>query len=259
MKTMGRVAFLNCDPLFYNLDVDWNILSAPPSWLTGHLLRKDCILAPIPAADYAQHSDELVLLPDIGICSRGEVGSVLVFGEKPLAEMSSIALPTDSATSVQLLKFLLEKRNLTPSFVSMGPDLKGMLETCEGALLIGDRALEGAKNHPQMVQLDLGQDWLQFTQKPMVFGVFATRKDTPIEMVREAHGVLVQNLQRFEEIPEQREKVIQWALSRSHLNHERLDRYFGEVFNRIDDIHLAGLNEFLVEACKLESGAQFAW
>ena len=69
----------------------------------------------------------------------------------------------------------------------------------------------------------------------------------------------MQNLQRFEEIPEQREKVIQWALSRSHLNHERLDRYFGEVFNRIDDIHLAGLNEFLVEACELESGAQFAW
>ena len=70
MKTMGRVAFLNCDPLFYNLDVDWNILSAPPSWLTGHLLRKDCILAPIPAADYAQNSDELVLLPDIGIAAR---------------------------------------------------------------------------------------------------------------------------------------------------------------------------------------------
>ena len=71
----------------------------------------------------------------------------------------------------------------------MGPDLKGMLETCEGALLIGDRALEGAKNHPEMVQLDLAKITI-FTQKPMAFGVFATQKDTPIEMVREAHGVL---------------------------------------------------------------------
>ena len=102
MKTIGRVAFLNCDPLFYGLDKQWEVLAAPPAWLTGHLLRKDCILAPIPAADYARHSDELILLPDIGICSRGEVGSVLVFGNVPLESMKSIALPTDSATSCLL-------------------------------------------------------------------------------------------------------------------------------------------------------------
>ena len=104
-----------------------------------------------------------------------------------------------------------------------------------------------------MVQLDLAKIGYN-SQKPMVFGVFATRKDTPIEMVREAHGVLVQNHNDLKKFLNNG-KVIQWALSRSHLNHERLDRYFGEVFNRIDDIHLAGLNEFLVEACKLESGA----
>ena len=51
------------------------LLAAPPSWLTGHVLRRDCILAPIPAADYAKHQDELVLLPDIGIGSQGEVGA----------------------------------------------------------------------------------------------------------------------------------------------------------------------------------------
>jgi chorismate dehydratase len=259
MQTMGRVAFLNCDPLFYGLDSDWNILPAPPAWLTGHLLRKDCILAPIPAADYARHADELILLPDIGICSRGEVGSVLVFGNKPLGQLKSIALPTDSATSVQLLKYLLKKRNLNPEFVLMGPDLEGMLEQCEGALLIGDRALEGAKKFPESVQLDLGQDWLQFTQKPMVFGVFAARKDTPIESLRQAHGVLKDNLDLFEQSDDQRQSVIEWAMTRSHLDYERLDRYFGEVFNRIDEENLAGLNEFLTKACDLESGAQFAW
>ena len=48
-NTIGRVAFMNCDPLFLQLSEQWNILSAPPSWLTGHLLRRDCIIAPIPA------------------------------------------------------------------------------------------------------------------------------------------------------------------------------------------------------------------
>ena len=230
MRTIGRVAFLNCDPLFFGIDQHWEVLAAPPAWLTGHLLRKDCILAPIPAADYARHSDELILLPDIGICSRGEVGSVLVFGEKPLEQMASIALPTDSATSVQLLKFLLEKRGLEPRFELMGPDLDSMLAKCEGALLNGDIA-----------------------------GVFAARKDTPIESLRQAQGALIDNLRLFEQKTEQREKVIEWAMSHSELDYQRLDRYFGEVFNRIDKEHLDGLNEFLVDACGLEGGAQFAW
>jgi Predicted periplasmic solute-binding protein len=52
-NTIARVAFLNCDPLFHSLESPWKVLAAPPSWLTGHLLRKDCVLAPIPAADYA--------------------------------------------------------------------------------------------------------------------------------------------------------------------------------------------------------------
>ena len=103
MKTIGRVAFMNCDPLFVGLDESYHVLPAPPSWLTGHLLRKDCVLAPVPAADFAKHHDELALVPEIGICSKGEVGSVLVFGNRPLEEMRDIALPTDSSSSVAVL------------------------------------------------------------------------------------------------------------------------------------------------------------
>ena len=106
-NVIGRVAFLNCDPLFHGLDSKWDVLPAPPSWLTGHLLRRDCVLAPIPAADYARNADELVLVPEIGICSKGEVGSVLVFGQQPVEKMETIALPTDSMTSVALLLSLI--------------------------------------------------------------------------------------------------------------------------------------------------------
>ncbi|DAC40809.1 MAG TPA: hypothetical protein D7I00_04160, partial [Candidatus Poseidoniales archaeon] len=178
MKTIGRVAFMNCDPLFVGLDDSYHVLPAPPSWLTGHLLRKDCVLAPIPAADFAKHHDELALVPEIGICSKGEVGSVLVFGSRPLEEMRDIALPTDSSSSVALLKYLLKRRGIDPRPVEMGPDLDTMLERCDGALLIGDRALDRAKTNPDLVRLDLGQAWLELTGQPMVFGVFAARKDT---------------------------------------------------------------------------------
>ena len=45
----------------------------------------------------------------------------------------------------------------------MGPDLDTMLERCDGALLIGDRALDRAKTNPELVRLDLGQAWLELT------------------------------------------------------------------------------------------------
>ena len=88
----------------------------------------------------------------------------------------------------------------------MGPDLDTMLERCDGALLIGDRALDRAKSNPELVQLDLGQAWLELTGQPMVFGVFAARKDTPIEAVQSAHQALLERLDAFERDPLTREK-----------------------------------------------------
>ena len=96
----------------------------------------------------------------------------------------------DSSSSVALLKFLLKERGLDPRPVEMGPDLDTMLERCDGALLIGDRALDRAKTNPELVQLDLGQAWLDLTGQPMVFGVFAARKDTPVDVVQAAHQAL---------------------------------------------------------------------
>jgi hypothetical protein len=70
---------------------------------------------------------------------------------------------------------------------------------------------------------------------------------------------LLHRLDLFENNLEVRESVIEWSMSRSDLNHDRLDRYFGEVFNRLDGEHIEGLEEFLVEACNLENGSSFAW
>ncbi len=162
-STIGRVAFMNCDPLFLQLSKDWDVLPAPPSWLTGHLLRKDCIIAPIPAADYAKNSHELILLPDLGICSKGEVGSVLLFGSMPISEMSSISLPSDSSSSVALMKFILRQKGLNPNLTVMGPDIDSMLSISDGALIIGDRALDASKKYPQKVVLDLGLEWQRIT------------------------------------------------------------------------------------------------
>ena len=156
-RILGRVAFVNCDPLYHNLPEPWEVLPAPPSWLTGHVLRKDCLIAPIPTADFAEHSDQLQLIPDICIASHGAVGSVLLFGNRDPSQMRDIALPTDSSTSRKLCMWLLNEMGIQPRPVDMGPDLSQMLDRCDGALLIGDRALDEAARHPELIRMDLGQ------------------------------------------------------------------------------------------------------
>lgn len=91
----------------------------------------------------------------------------------------------------------------------------------------------------------------------MVFGVFAARKDTPINDVIKAQKELLKSLDLFESSMEYRDSVINRAMEKSGLPRSRLEKYFGEVFNRLDKPHIEGLNEFLSKACDMPNGAEF--
>ena len=248
---LGKVSFVNCDPLYYDLQDPWEILPAPPSWLTGHILRKDCLIAPIPTADFAKNIDKLQLLPDICIASKGEVGSVLLFGNTDPSMMRDIALPTDSSTSRKLCMWLLKQMDLNPRAVDMGPDLGQMLDRCDGALLIGDRALDEAARHPELIRMDLGAAWREITGYPMVFAVFAARRDAPQAQLQSAHNMLKEKLLAFENSNEIRQNVIDATAKRSGFTPERISTYFGEVINRLDEDGVKGLNYFLEQVCQI--------
>jgi len=254
-NVVGRVAFTNCDPLFYGLDDNWKVLSAPPAWLTGHLLRKDCLTAPIPTADYAKYADELMLIPDLGIVSNGAVGSVILFGTRELEQMRDIALPSDSSTSKVLLRWLLNNRNLDPKLIETGPNLFSMLDDCDGALLIGDRALAAATNNPELVKLDLGGEWFSVTGLPMVFGVFACRRDAPLDKIKLIRADLLSNYEVFNSNEKWRDKVIQHSADRIGTDKLRIRTYFKEeVRNIIEGDALTGLTRFLEEVCDMDTG-----
>jgi chorismate dehydratase len=252
-EIIGRVSFVNCDPLFHEIPEPWKILPAPPAWLTGHLLRKDCLIAPIPTADFAKHSDQLQLIPGLGIASVGSVGSVLLFGDRDPGQMRDVALPTDSATSRKLLMWLLHEIHMDPRPVEMGPDLNRMLGRCDGALLIGDRAMDEAVRHPELVRMDLGQAWYDHTNYPMVFAVFAAHQDAPIDSINEAVDMMYAQLNKFESDQEYREDVISATSERSGFNVDSISRYFDDVIHRLDDDAMNGLHYFINEVCGIES------
>ena len=252
-SVLGRVAFANCDPIFDGLEDKWKILPAPPSWLTGHLLRRDCLTAPIPAADYAKHSDELLLLPNLGIVSKGDVGSVILFGTRSINQMRDVALPSDSSTSRALLQWFLKLKNLDPKFHEMGPDLTAMLEKSDGALLIGDRALIAAKDNPDLVKLDLGAEWTKMTGFPMVFGVFAARKDSSFSKLNVARNDMINQYDRFLEDSSWKQAVISRTSSKLGFSESRISEYFNvEVQNKLDDESKEGLDHFLKVVCDMQ-------
>ena len=257
-RVLGRVSFINCDPIFHAIGNNWQILAAPPSWLTGHLLRRDCITAPIPAVDYATNCNELVLLRDIGIVGRESVGSVILFGNRSLESMRDIALPSDSSTSNLLMKWILRHRGLDPKLIPMGPDIETMLEECDGALIIGDRALSAALNNPELVRMDLGREWTKITGVPMVFGVFAARKDSSPVSVNEARESMLSSYNLFLDDEDTRASVASIASQKIALPEDRLVTYFeSEVSNILDGSSIEGLQIFLDEVC--EMGAEPSW
>ena len=251
---LGRVSFINCDPVFHTIPDNWTVLSAPPSWLTGHLLRRDCITAPIPTADYASNMGKLSLIRDIGIVGRESVGSVLLFGNRPIETMRDIALPSDSSTSNMLMRWLLKQRGLDPKYVKMGPDMDSMLDECDGALIIGDRAISAAIHNPDLVRMDLGREWVEITGLPMVFGVFAARKDSNDHSISRARELMISNYNIFLEQEEVRNIVISDASKKVCLSVERIGEYYdNEVSNLLGPESIKGLSVFLEEVCEVES------
>lgn len=183
---LGHIQFLNCLPLYYGLVkndalLEVDLVKAAPRDLAAMLLGGALDVAPIPAIEYARHSGELVLLPDIAISSCGEVQSILLLSARPPAGLdgATIALADTSRTSQVLARILLERRwHVSPHYIEMPPDLATMMREADAALLIGDDALRAFWEPPSGLEVtDLGAEWTAWTALPMVYAVWAVRRE----------------------------------------------------------------------------------
>ena len=107
--------------------------------------------------------------------------------------------------------------------------------------------------------MDLGKEWKEVSQSPMVFGVFAARRDSDINAVKNAYNALVSNLEKFEDSKSIRSDVIELCSNKTNQSVERLEKYFGEVINRVDAEDMKGLRKFLKNACKVDEDLILAW
>jgi len=158
---LGRISYVNMAPVFHGLEADVEEITGVPTDLTRMLLDGELDIAPIPSIDYARNAGTLRILPRLCVSSEGAVDSIQLVTRLPFAQVRSVAVTPESATSVVLTRVLLPRAEILP--LGMEADAK---------MLIGDAALRSAFEDPTP-HYDLGRLWLEKTGLPMVFAVWA--------------------------------------------------------------------------------------
>jgi chorismate dehydratase len=210
---VGHIRFLNCLPLYWGLMRSGELLNVDlrqdsPDRLGRALVAGELDIGPISLVDYLHHTDDLLLLPDLAVGSDGPVLSVNLVSTRPPAELhgARVALGSTSRTGVLLAQLLLADRygvaahyhRWAPPADSGGDELSAMLADADAAVLIGDAALRALHDAPGrgMIVTDLGDAWRQWTGLPMVFAVWAVRRDVAAEapgLVKDVHEAFLRS------------------------------------------------------------------
>src|SRR6202789_1420368 len=199
---IGSVPYLNAAPLTRGLEDQ--IKFAVPSEL-AQMLRRDELDAALVSITEVLLNDRYDILDGIAIASLGEVYSVLLAHKKPLTEVTEVFCDTASLTSVNLLKVLLAERGLKPEFKPL--ENYAAAADKDFVLLIGDPAIDFQRAPHTHEIMDLGSAWLELTNLPFVYAVWALRRGIDNKELRyELKGSKNFGLESLEHLIETREE-----------------------------------------------------
>lgn len=168
---IGSVQYLNAVPL--TRGIEDQVIFATPAELADRLRRNELDAALVSTAEVLL-TDRYDILDGIAIASLGEVYSVLLAHRRPLAELTEIFCHTASLSGLNLLKVLLAERGLQPKFKPLPDPQKAVAH--DAVLLIGDPAIDFQRAPHEHEIFDLGSAWLELTNLPFVFAVWALRR-----------------------------------------------------------------------------------
>jgi len=244
---LGRVRYINCEPVYYALEhgivqADCEIYDGTPAELNGRLRAGELDVSVVSAMEAALRPQAYRLLPDLAIACDGSVESVILASERPVEELNAlpVALSRHSLTSVYLVKLLLEKAyHVRPRFLTDAESGRAAAR-----LVIGDEALRLGPRYPN--SLDLGKAWHGLTGLPFVFAVWAVRTEVWAaagQEVRALHRALLSAKAYSQAHPE---AMVALACERTGLSPEACRRYLREsLCFDLGPRHLEGLRTFL--------------
>jgi chorismate dehydratase len=248
MLRIGRIEYANCTPLFQVLQEQFPIngyefVTGVPAELNKKLLAGEIDVCPSSSIEYAYHPDRYTILPHLSISSIGAVASVLLFSKVPADKLDGckILLSSESATSVNLLKIMIEQRFCCACSYEVSLPSANFTEMDSSALLlIGDSALRASLEKSDLFVYDLGELWYKWTGLPFVFALWLCRNELAERV--ELRNLARQLVQAKELVPERLEQIASRAKEVCWMGHDRLMMYWRDnISYQLDGRALDGL------------------
>lgn len=244
---VGRISALNMYPLYHHLEAAGTdrlaFTDGVPTTLNRALIAGGLDVSAVSSIEFARNAETLRLLPVASISAAGAVDSIQLFSRVPFERVRSVAVTPHSATSVALLRVLLGPG---PRFTVLDGDPTAALREVDGVLLIGDEALQGRRAGGYGAHAtDLGERWTRATGLPMVFAVWAARRDLDPERrptVTRLEAMLTEAQRRYAADPG---AVVSAAARRFPFPAEYIATYLRRLSYGFGDAERAGLSRFL--------------
>lgn len=177
---LGHITYSNCFPphagiVTGKIRFPFKLVEGIPSQLNRMLYEGNIDVSPSSSIEYGANAGRYILFPDVSITSKKEVRSIILQSRVPIDELhgKKVALTTASATSVVLLRVLLQLRyRVNVSYSAFEQGLDDPFGQADAVLFIGDLALRTNPTEEYPYLFDLGLLWHQFTGLPFVFALW---------------------------------------------------------------------------------------
>lgn len=244
-NVVGKIPYLNSVPFYENLEKrQFKVLPVTPRRMGVLSMQGQMIAGLFSLVDFLQQKDQLEPI-DFCLATRDQVKSVLLFSNHGWRDLDgkTIGIMDDTATSVWLLKVLLEKKyGVHAHLQRMSPGVNEYSDF-DAVLLIGDEALRLRKKGLAGFELlyDLATEWYEWKKLPFVFAIWAVQKSIPMETRNELCLIIQDSLEYAEE---DFARVGQMHARRIHLKLEESAEYLQGFNFRVGEREQTAIAEF---------------
>lgn len=190
---IAAVCYSNTYPFVYGIEKsglvkDYRLQLVHPVGCAENFIsgKADIALLPVGALRLLPEHN---IITDLCIGASQEVKSVLLVSNKPLQNIKTIALDSESATSVRLCKVLAsEFWNINPDWMNVKIENYLDFPQADAFVVIGDKAFEMSSHFSY--QYDLAAEWYNYTGLPFVFAVWVSRPQVSPNFIEKLNSAL---------------------------------------------------------------------
>lgn len=194
---ISAVSYINTIPFIYGINQSQELLDSidltvdVPSMCAQKLIDDQTDVGLVPVAALLDIPNYRII-SDYCIGSMGKVTSVFIFSKKPIEDIKTLHLDSQSRTSNNLARVLL--KNYWKKEVLIVSEE----EKADAYVQIGDRTF--GKDKTEAYAYDLGEAWTDFCGLPFTFAVWAANKAIPAPFIELFNKCLKLGLDSREEV-----------------------------------------------------------